>query len=105
SGPAPGGCRPGSPGGCPRWRLSARRPPNPQPEGGEGGMRTTAVTVLAIIGGLVAGLVVSEIIGIIAMLLFDTAAGIKFLPVYLALAGAIAAPVLYRRSRHRAGPR
>jgi hypothetical protein len=68
-------------------------------------MRTTAVIALAIIGGLVAGLVLSEIIGIIGMLVFGTAAGIKFLPLYLALAGAIAAPVLYRWSRRRARPR
>jgi hypothetical protein len=67
-------------------------------------MKTAAVTVLAIIGGLLAGLVLSEIIGIIGMLAFGTAAGIKFLPAYLALAAAIAAPVLYRRSRHRSGP-
>jgi len=63
------------------------------------------MTVLAIIGGLLAGLLLSEIIGIIGMLAFGAAAGIKFLPVYLAIAAAIAAPVLYRRSRHRSRPR
>jgi predicted lipid-binding transport protein (Tim44 family) len=68
-------------------------------------MKTTRVTVLAVVGGLVAGLVLSEIIGIIGMLVFGTAAGIKFLPVYLALACAIAAPVLYRRFRHRSNQR
>ena len=68
-------------------------------------MKTAGATVLAVVGGLVAGLVLSEIIGIIGMLVFGTAAGIKFLPAYLALAGAIAAPVLYRRSRHRASQR
>jgi uncharacterized protein DUF5957 len=64
-------------------------------------MKTAGVTVLAVAGGLVAGLVLSEIIGIIGMLVFGTAAGIKFLPVYLALACAAAAPVCYRRSRRR----
>jgi len=68
-------------------------------------MKTAAMTVLAIIGGLLAGLMLSEIIGIIGMLAFGAAAGIKFLPVYLAIAAAIAAPVLYRRSRHRSRPR
>jgi len=68
-------------------------------------MKTAGATVLAVVGGLVAGLVLSEIIGIIGMLVFGTAAGIKFLPFYLAIAAAIAAPVLYRRPRHRSRPR
>jgi len=55
-------------------------------------MRTGGVIVLALIGGLLAGLLLSEIIGIIGMLVFGIAAGIKFLPVYLAIAGAVAAP-------------
>ena len=64
-------------------------------------MKTVGVTVVAIVGGLVAGLVLSEVIGIVGMLAFDTAIGFKFLPVYLAVAGAVAAPLLYRRSRRR----
>jgi hypothetical protein len=67
-------------------------------------MRTAGVTVLAFVGGLLAGLVLSEIIGIVGMLVFGTAAGFKFLPVYLAIAGGIAAPLLYRRSRRRSCP-
>lgn len=68
-------------------------------------MKRAGVTVLAVVGGLVAGLVLSEIIGIIGMLVFGTAAGIKFLPVYLALACAVTAPVLYRRFRRRSSQR
>jgi Family of unknown function (DUF5957) len=60
-------------------------------------MRTAGVTVLAIVGGLLAGLVLSEIIGIVGMLVFGAAAGFKFLPAYLAIACGIAAPLLYRR--------
>jgi Family of unknown function (DUF5957) len=67
-------------------------------------MRTAGVTVLAIVGGLLAGLVLSEIIGIVGMLAFGAAAGFKFLPVYLAIACGIAAPLLYRRSRRRSRP-
>jgi hypothetical protein len=67
-------------------------------------MRTAAVIVLATIGGLIAGLMLSEIIGIVGVLVFGTAAGFKFLPVYLAIAGAVAAPLLYRRSRRRSRP-
>ena len=68
-------------------------------------MKTAGVTALAIIGGLIAGLVLSEIIGIIGILAFGTAAGIKFLPVYLAIACAVAAPVFHRRSRRRPSQR
>lgn len=68
-------------------------------------MRTAGVIVLATMGGLLAGLLLSEIIGIIGMLVFGTAVGLKFLPVYLAIAGAVAAPLLYRRSRRRSRPR
>lgn len=68
-------------------------------------MKTAGVTVLALVGGLLAGLLLSEIIGIIGVLVFGTAAGLKFLPVYLAIAGAVAAPLLYRRSRRRSRPR
>ena len=65
-------------------------------------MKTAALTVLVIIGGLLAGLVLSEIIGIIGMLVFGTEAGIKYLPLYLAAACAVATPVLYQRCRRRA---
>ena len=68
-------------------------------------MRTAGVIVVALIGGLLAGLLLSEVIGIIGMLVFGTAVGLKFLPVYLAIAGAAAAPLLYRRSRRRSRPR
>jgi hypothetical protein len=67
-------------------------------------MKTVGVAVLGIAGGLAAGLVLSEIIGIVGMLAFDTAIGFKFLPVYLAVACAVAVPLLYRRSRRRSRP-
>ena len=68
-------------------------------------MKTAGVIVLATIGGLLAGLLLSEIIGITGMLVFGTAVGLKFLPIYLAIAGAVAAPLLYRRSRRRSRAR
>ena len=68
-------------------------------------MKTVGVAVLAIVGALIAGLVLSEIIGIVGMLAFGTAVGFKFLPVYLAIACAVAVPLLYRRSRRRSRPR
>jgi Family of unknown function (DUF5957) len=67
-------------------------------------MKTAGVIALAIVGGLVAGLMLSEIIGIVGMLAFGTAIGFKFLPVYLATACAVAVPLLYRQSRRRSRP-
>jgi membrane protein implicated in regulation of membrane protease activity len=67
-------------------------------------MKTAGVIALAIVGGLVAGLVLSEIIGIVGMLVFGTPIGFKFLPVYLAAACAVAVTLLYRRSRRRSRP-
>ena len=64
-------------------------------------MRTLAVTVSALIVGLLAGLVLSEVIGIVGFLVFDRFVGIRFLPVLLAIACAVAAPIVHRRVQHR----
>src|SRR5215218_3988514 len=45
-----------------------------------------------LIGGVVAGLMLSEIIGIVGYLMLDSAVGIKFLPIYLAILFAVVAP-------------
>lgn len=64
-------------------------------------MRTLAVTVSALIVGLFAGLVLSEVIGIVGFLVFDRFVGIRFLPILLAIACAVAAPIVDRRVRQR----
>lgn len=64
-------------------------------------MRTLTVTAIALIVGLLAGFVLSEVIGIIGFLLFDRFVGIRFLPILLALALAVTAPIVDRRVRHR----
>jgi len=64
-------------------------------------MRTLAVSVTALIVGLLAGLVLSEVIGIIGFLVFDRFVGVRFLPILLAIACAVAAPIVDRRVRHR----
>ncbi|MDP9371411.1 MAG: DUF5957 family protein [Chloroflexota bacterium] len=64
-------------------------------------MRMLTVTMIALIGGLVGGLVLSEIIGAIGILLLDRAVGIKFLPLYLAVACAGAAPIMDHMVRRR----
>jgi uncharacterized protein YacL len=59
-------------------------------------MRTSIVSIAGLIGGLLTGFIVSGIIGISAFLLFggvEFLAPIKFLPLILAIVGAVAAPI------------
>ena len=64
-------------------------------------MRTVITTVLALIGGFFAGIVVSEIIGIIGFLIFDSIVGFRFLPVISAVLAAGAAVIVNTRVRRR----
>jgi hypothetical protein len=52
-------------------------------------MRTVVAALLGLIGGVIAGVAVSEIIGIVGYLVFDSAVGIKFLPSHLAILFAV----------------
>jgi Family of unknown function (DUF5957) len=61
-------------------------------------MRTVALAVAGLVAGFVAGIVVSEVVGIVGVLAFDRAVGIRYLPIGLAVAGAVAAPLAVRRS-------
>lgn len=54
-------------------------------------MRSLVVTVLALVIGFVIGLMLSEVIGIVSVLGFGRAFGIKYLPVYTAIASAVIA--------------
>lgn len=56
--------------------------------------------LFGLIGGVVAGLMLSEIIDIVGYLMFDSAVGIKFLPIYLAILFAVA-PAVDARFRRR----
>jgi Family of unknown function (DUF5957) len=64
-------------------------------------MRTVITTVLALIGGFFADIVVSEIIGIIGFLMFDSIVGFRFLPVISAVLAAGAAVIVNTRVRRR----
>jgi hypothetical protein len=67
-------------------------------------VKRIAITALALIGGFFAGIVLSEIIGIIGYFLFDTLIGFKLLPFVSALAAAGTAVVVAgRRRRPRDG--
>jgi Family of unknown function (DUF5957) len=68
-------------------------------------MRTVVMIVCGLIGGFLGGLILSELIGIVGVLLFDRAVGIRFLPLYLAVVGAVVAPIVdaqIRRARKTA---
>jgi hypothetical protein len=56
--------------------------------------------LFGLIGGVVAGLMLSEILSIVGYLMFDSAVGIKFLPIYLAILFAFA-PAVDARCRRR----
>jgi multisubunit Na+/H+ antiporter MnhE subunit len=66
-------------------------------------MKAAVAVVVGLITGFLAGLVLSEIIGIAGFVLTRRAIGIKYLPIYLAIAFAVAAPVV--RARIRRGRR
>jgi len=55
------------------------------------------VVLLGLAGGFLAGIVISQLVGIVGVLVFHQAIGVKFLPVYTAIIGAIAAPFLAGR--------
>ena len=57
-------------------------------------MRMLIAVLLGLAGGFLAGIVISQLVGIVGVLVFHQAIGIKFLPIYTAIVGAIAAPLL-----------
>lgn len=62
---------------------------------------TVAITLLALVGGFLGGIVLSELIGIIGWLAFHSLVGFKLVPVVAALAAAGAAVVVNLRARRR----
>ena len=63
-------------------------------------MKIVAWTLAALVCGFIAGIVLSEVIGIVGFLVFHQAVGIRFLPVYLGVISAVvvlAAGLLSRR--------
>lgn len=62
-------------------------------------MRLYVVLIAALIGGFLIGILLSEVIGIAGMLFWGQALGIKYLPVFTALACAAVALVVERLAR------
>jgi len=61
-------------------------------------MRMLIAVLLGLAGGFLAGIVISQLVGIVGVLVLHQAIGIKFLPIYTAIIGAIVAPLLARRA-------
>ena len=62
-------------------------------------MRAVGLSMIGLVAGILAGIVASEVIGIVGYLAFDRLVGIRFLPVYLGILFAAAAPLVDRRLR------
>lgn len=65
-------------------------------------MRLLIALVVGLAGGFLLGLALSQVIAMVGLLLVSQPVGIKFLPIYLALAGAVIAPIVAARNRRRA---
>lgn len=62
-------------------------------------MRTAAFAVLGLVVGFVAGIAISEIVGIVGVVLGEGAVGVKYLSLYLAGLFAVTLPIVDGRSR------
>jgi hypothetical protein len=64
-------------------------------------MTTVFAAMIGLVAGFLAGIVLSEIVGVVGFLMFGQAVGIKYLPIYLAVAFAIIAPTARARIGRR----
>lgn len=64
-------------------------------------MRTIVITVFALIIGFAIGVKLSAFIGIVGVLGFGSAVGIKYLPIYLAIISAIVANLVDAAARRK----
>lgn len=60
-------------------------------------MRIFVAIVINLVEGFIAGIVLSDVIGIVGFTLFDRLVGIKFLPFYCAVVCAIVVPIVDQR--------
>jgi hypothetical protein len=60
-------------------------------------VRAVGVSVMGLVAGLVAGILLSELIGIVGYVTSGRFIGVRYLPVYLGIAGAVVAPLVHRR--------
>lgn len=60
-------------------------------------MKTLVYAFAGMIGGFLLGIALSSLMGIIGMMLFKQPVGIKYLPYFTAVFGAVILPALARR--------
>lgn len=60
-------------------------------------MRTLVAVLIGLVAGFIAGLVLDQIFGVIGMVTSGSPGGFRFLPVVLAIVGAVIAVVVDRR--------
>ncbi len=62
-------------------------------------MKNLTWVLLGGLCGIFAALIISEMIGIVGVLVFDRAIGVRYLPVFLGVAGAVLGPWIASRAR------
>lgn len=62
-------------------------------------MRTMLAIIVGLIGGFVLGIVLSSLIGVISYMFLDEPVGFKFLPHLTSIIGAIATPIMDKKSK------
>lgn len=67
-------------------------------------MRTLVAVLIGLVAGFFAGIVVDQIIGVIGLLTSDEPGGFRFLPVVLAVVGAVVAVLIDRQRQRRGTP-
>jgi hypothetical protein len=67
-------------------------------------MKIAGAVVLGVVGGVLAGFALSEIVALLGLLV-ERPVGLRYLPVALAVAGGLAAAVTSRRRRDREATR
>ncbi|SCL31501.1 hypothetical protein GA0074692_3125 [Micromonospora pallida] len=68
-------------------------------------MRTLVAVVIGLVAGFFAGIVIDQIIGVIGLLTTGDLGGFRYLPLVLAVVGAVVAVLIERRMQRGGTPR
>lgn len=66
-------------------------------------MKFLLSVLLGCIGGFMIGIALSELIGVIGVVLFNKAIGIKYLPIYTAVLCGVLVPLISQKSKLKRG--
>jgi TRAP-type C4-dicarboxylate transport system permease small subunit len=62
-------------------------------------MRTSLSIIAGLAGGFILGIAISSFIGVIGMYVFHDPIGIKYLPFYTAVIGAVLVPIIDQKNQ------